>query len=91
LPSWFVLDWRGDPLYNGLLHGAETVGGFQRGTLREGGCLIPRVETKIFVFAFSRNFRENFLAKMCENSENFRENFRESFRENVKSGIFPHN
>jgi hypothetical protein len=29
-------------------------------------------------------FRENILAKIYENNENFRENFRESFHENAK-------
>jgi hypothetical protein len=42
-----------------------------------GGAVI-RVETKIFVFAFSRKyifvFGENFTTKIDENNENFREN-----------------
>jgi hypothetical protein len=44
--------------------------------------ILCRVETKIFVFAFSRKFsrkyilvfRENFTTKIDENNENFREN-----------------
>jgi hypothetical protein len=55
--------------------------------------LYPRLETKIFVFVFSRKFRENFFPhfakKLIKSCKNFRENFRfrESFLENFPLGM----